>query len=303
MKQILFSFFMGAFCLVIFSCEEQEKLGLEQSEKGFNLRVTPDKGTFDISAGDPQVNFTMFSDTKTIEKITILVELNQFGSENPTPRAVLKEIPGSVFSGSPSSSVAIKLSEFVGAVGLTLDDLAGGDIFTIYNEVSMSDGRVYPDTLELGDGQFINLENSFFTAAATTSYTGTLSFPVLCPFIASDAAGTYTVTTDDFETYLDPNYEPQAIEGPGPNQVTFINLFGHPEGYDIIVDVDPVTDVATIRKQPAWHSDNFGIPYGEGSIEGGGFYFSCTGFITVDLEHTVSAGSFGTFKLELTKKP
>lgn len=303
MKQILYSFLLGVLVLSISSCEEQEKLGLVQSEKGFNLRMAPDKGSFDISAGDPQINFTIYSDTKTIEKITIFVELLQFGSGGPTSQAMLKEIPGNVFANSPSSTVSLKLSEFVGAVGLTLDDLAGGDMFTIYNQVSMADGRVYPDTLQLGDDGFVNVENSFFTAAGTTSYTGTLSFPVLCPFVAADAAGTYTVTRDDFETYLDPNYQPEVIVGPGPNQVTFINLFGHPEGYDIVVDVDPVTDVATVRKQPAWHSDNFGIPFGEGSVEGGGFYFSCTGFITVDLEHTVDAGSFGTFKLELSRNP
>jgi hypothetical protein len=285
------------------SCEDQEKLGLEESDKAFNLRVVPDKGSFDISAGDPSINFTMYSDTKTIDKVTILVELAQFGSDGPTSRAVLKEIPGNVFSNSSSSTVSIKLSEFASAVGFTVDELAGGDIFNIYNQVSMNDGRVYPDTIQLGDNEFVNVENSFFTAAGSTSFTGTIAFPVLCPFVPSEAAGTYTVTRDDFETYLDPNYEPEVIAGPGPNQVTFINLFGHPEGYDVIVDVDPVTDVATVHKQVAWHADNFGVPFGEGSIEGGGFYFSCTGFITVDLQHTVDAGSFGTFKLELTKKP
>ena len=45
------------------------------------------------------------------------------------------------------------------------------------------------------------------------------------------------------------------------------------------------------------------VAYGEATIEGGGFYFSCTGFITLDLEHVVGAGSFGTHKLELTKNP
>ena len=303
MRHIFFLFLFCTLVLGMFSCEDQEKFGLEESDKAFNLRVVPDKGSFDISAGDPSINFTMYSDTKTIDKVTILVELAQFGSDGPTSRAVLKEIPGNVFSNSSSSTVSIKLSEFASAVGFTVDELAGGDIFNIYNQVSMNDGRVYPDTILLGDDQFINVENSFFTAAGSTSFTGTIAFPVLCPFVPAEAAGTYTVTRDDFETYLDPNYEPEVIPGPGPNQVTFINLFGHPEGYDVIVDVDPVTDVATVHKQVAWHADNFGVPFGEGSIEGGGFYFSCTGFITVDLEHTVDAGSFGTFKLELTKKP
>ena len=50
----------------------------------------------------------------------------------------------------------------------------------------MADGRVYPYTLNLGGEDFLNVQNSFFTAAGTTSFTGTLNFPVLCPFIASE---------------------------------------------------------------------------------------------------------------------
>lgn len=302
MKQILFSFFIAAVGGVILSCEEQEKFGMAQSDKAFNLRMAPDKNSFDISAGDPQINFTLYSDTRSIEKITFMVELLQFGDEGPTPRALLKEVPGSVFGDQPSTSVTLKLSDFVTAVGLTLDDLAGGDEFTIYNQVTMNDGRVYPDSLEFGDEKFVNVENSFFTAAGTTSFTSQISFPVLCPFVAADAAGTYTMTTDEIEASYEPS-EPEVIVGPGPNQVTIKNLFAHPEGYDVIVDVDPATDVATVRKQVAWNSANFGLSFGEASVEGDGFYFSCTGFVTLDLEHTVEAGSFGTFKLELTRKP
>ncbi len=188
------------------------------------------------------------------------------------------------------------------ALGLTLDDLGGGDLFNVYNEVIMSDGRVYPDTLEFGDEKFVNVENSFFTAAGTTSFTSTLVFAVLCPFVTEDAVGTYTITTDEAEVFCEADYEPVAVAGPGPNQITFKNLFGHPQNYDIVVDVDPETAVATVRKQTAWDSDNFGFGLGEATVEGEGVFFSCTGFITVDLDHSVADGSFGVYKLELTKQ-
>jgi hypothetical protein len=301
MKQILYSFFILAFGASMIACEEQGKFGLDESEKAFNLRLAPDKGSFDISQGDPSINFTMYSDNKNIETITILVELLQFGEEEPTRRAILKEIPGNLFSDAASTVVPIKLSEFVGAVGLTLDDLAGGDIFTIYNQVNLNDGRVYPDTLEFDGEEFVNVENSFFTAAGSTSFTGTLSFPVLCPFVASEAAGTYSITRDDFEIALDPEHQPEVIAGPGANQVTYVDMLAH--GYDVVVDVDPVTDVATVKKQLAWDPGNYGLPYPGGFVEGEGFYFSCTGFLTLDLEHTVSAGTYGTFRIEFTKNP
>ena len=301
MKQILYSIFILAIGVSMVACEEQGKFGLDESEKAFNLRLAPDKGSFDISQGDPSINFTMYSDNKNIETIKIFVELLQFGDEEPTKRAMLKEVPGNVFSSSPSTVVPIKLSEFVQAVGLTLDDLAGGDIFTIYNEVALADGRIYPDSLEFDGEKFVNVENSFFTAAGSTSFTGTLDFPVLCPFIATEAAGTYSITRDDFEVALDPAHEPEVKPGPAANQVTVVDMLGH--GFDVIVDVNPVTDVATVKKQLAWDPGNYGLPYPGGFVEGGGFYFSCTGFLSLDLEHTVSAGTYGTFRIEFTKNP
>lgn len=302
MKQLLYSVCVIVSALMTSSCEEQEEFGLAQSEKGFNLRVAPDKNSFDISAGDPEINFTIYSDTKTIDKVIIYVDLIKFGSDGPTPQALLKEIPGDMLGTSPSA-VQMKLSEFVGAVGLTLDDLGGGDIFNIYNEVTLSDGRVYPDTLDFDGEEFANVENAFFTAAGTTSFTTTLTFPVLCPFVTDDAIGIYSITRDDFEAAWDPTYKPEVIAGPGPNQVTFVNMLSNPQGYDIIVDVNPATDVATVKAQKGWHSGNYGAPFGEILIEGGGFYFSCTGFLTLDLAHNLADGrTYGTFRIEFTKE-
>ncbi len=302
MKQILYSICIIALGSVIFSCEEQEEFGIAQSQKGFNLRLAPDKNAFDISAGDPEINFTIYTDSKTIDNVVIYVDLLKFGSDGPTSQALLKEIPGSMLT-PPSTNVQMKLSEFVGAVGLTLDDLGGGDIFNIYNEVTLSDGRVYPDTLEFDGEEFANIENAFFTAAGTTRFSTTLSFPVLCHFITADAIGTYSITRDDLEVVFDPAYKPEVIAGPGPNQVTIVNMLSHPAGYNIIVDVNPVTDVATVKSQKGWDSGNFDLPFGEISVEGGGFYFSCTGFLSLDLAHNLADGrSFGIFRIELTKE-
>ncbi len=304
MKQILISFTIIAFSMIIFSCEEQAKFGLEESDKAFNLRMSPDKNTFDISQGDPQINFTVYSDTKSIDNVRIIVEFVEFGGDGPSTRRLLKELPGNVFATSPSTTVSIKLSEFAAAVGLTLNDIKGGDIFNIHNQVNMVDGRVYPDTLDLGGDEYVNVENSFFTSAGSTSYTSTLSFAVLCPFIAAEAAGTYIITRDDAEVSFDPTYQPIVIAGPGANQVTIKNLFAHPENYDVVVDVDPASAVATVEKQVAWNSDNFGFGLGPASIEGEGLFFSCTGFITLNLVHSVDAGPFaGTYVLEMTRKP
>jgi spore coat protein U-like protein len=124
---------------------------------------------------------------------------------------------------------------------------------------------------------------------------------VSCPFIAAESAGTYRITVDEMEAYYnDLNYDLIVVAGPGENQITLKNIFDHPDPdnpgqtYDVIVDVDPATGIATVDKQPAWHSSNFGMPYGVTSVEGGGFVFTCTGTIILTMEHTVALGSFGT---------
>lgn len=293
---------------IVISCAEQEKFGLVESVRGFNFRAIPDVNSFDISLGDPEITFTLYSQNKDIKQVNVWVELNQFATQTITDRVLLKTINGKTLTNNGSSKLSISLSEFAEAVELTHADLQGGDIFTIYNEVEMDDGRVYPDSVLLGGKPYVNMENSFSTTAVSTSYTYQLSFPVLCPFLVDEAVGTYAVTRDDFETYLDPSYKPEIVEGANPGEIIIKNIFGHPEpspgAYDIIVKVNPNTDVATVVKQDAWLCSNFAstCTLGTGYVEGAGFFFSCTGFLTLDLKQSVDAGNYGTFKLELTKE-
>ncbi len=119
-----------------------------------------------------------------------------------------------------------------------------------------------------------------------------------CPFNAENAAGTYTITRDDFQTSVG-DLEFEVVAGPGDNQITLINPFDHvnpvtgEQDYDVIVTVDPATAAATVTQQAAWHCNNFGCGFGVGSVDGTVFVFSCSGTITLNLRHTVAAGSFG----------
>lgn len=302
MRNIKYFILCLAVCAIALSCDEQDKLGLDESEKGFNLRVIPDKTTFDISEGDPVINFRIYSDTRTIQSVQILADFLKFGDENSTSIRLVKELPGDQLGVTPSIDVPIKLSEFASAIGLSLDDLSGGDVFTIHNKVTMVDGRVYPDTLVLGGNQFVNLENSFFTAANTTSFTSTLAVPVLCPFVAADAVGTYTVVTEEAGVLWEEGHQVEVVPGPGENQVTIKDMFGYPQGFDVIVNVNPATAVATIATQAAWDTDAIGFNLGLASVRGSGLFFSCTGFMSVPLTHSFPGGEFdGTYLYEMRR--
>ncbi len=190
------------------------------------------------------------------------------------------------------SNLTITIDEIASAAGIKKEDINPGDRVDIEATVTNSDGLIFTSADFTGD---------LFNPGERQAMQYSVFF--LCPWNESEAVGKYLIVRDDFETTLDIAREIEAVAGPGENEITFKNLFSHPEGYDVTVAVpDPSTAVATVAKQAAWHCDNFGCPYGEGRVEGGGLFFSCSGFLTLTLSHTVDAGGFGDFALDLQKQ-
>jgi hypothetical protein len=192
MKKILYSWMLLGL-IVLFACEEQGKLGLDESEVGFNFRMIPNATSFNLVDEDPSITFTMYSETNNIKKVNVVVELYQFLSNSRTWRFNLAEIDGATITNDGTSKITIPLSTFTNVTGVDPTTLGGGDVFTIYNVVELENGRVYPDTIDLGGKKYINTENSYFPSGATTSFTGQLNFPMVCP-VSSPFTGTYTVT-------------------------------------------------------------------------------------------------------------
>ena len=128
-----------------------------------------------------------------------------------------------------------------------------------------------------------------------------------CPFDIDNYTGTYLATTDDFGIYIGQPMPFEVVAGPGPNQITLVDVAAHPEMYDVVVDVDPATGDLTVPKQPALNYNNFGATqYGELSWEGSGTSGStpgnCIGIMDITAAFTVDAGSFGEFELVFEKQ-
>lgn len=194
------------------------------------------------------------------------------------------------------ASVEINASELAAALGVTMDDFLPGDAFNVVCTVTSTDGKE------------VTIEQLDEDAAGNPGQRQAFNYTtyISCPFNASDAAGTYEATVDDFGTFAD-NGQFEVIAGPGENQITCKDWFGHsvpgaPDAtYDVIIDVDPNSGIATVSKQDAWHCDTWGCPYGTGRVDGGGFVFSCSGTISLVLEHTVDLGSFGQYAIVCQK--
>ncbi|GAB4395871.1 MAG: hypothetical protein OHK0053_07230 [Microscillaceae bacterium] len=122
---------------------------------------------------------------------------------------------------------------------------------------------------------------------------------VSCPFDAASMAGTYSLVFDRWEGFLVADPAIAVVAGPGANQFTIKDIFGHgavegrPDGfYDVVVDVNPSTGQATVQRQRSQNSALYGLTFGFIDVDGGGFAFSCTGRVELSFQHRVSAGTF-----------
>lgn len=133
----------------------------------------------------------------------------------------------------------------------------------------------------------------------------TLSYA--CPFDTANYEGTWIATSVDFpRVYLNGIVPFEIVAGPGENQITLINPAAHPEGYDIIVDVNPANGNLTIARQPFLNYNSFNVTqYGELRIEGTGTSGpaagECFGQFSINTGYFVDAGTFGEFGMSFVR--
>lgn len=190
-----------------------------------------------------------------------------------------------------------KLSDLL---GVPASNFNFGDTFKFRGSCVSKDGIAYD----------INTNTS--TALYTTGYDSAFlfDFVLACPGepSVSDLTGTWTITIDDFGVVLGSGGTFEMIAGPGENQLTLIDPFGHVDlsgnPFNVVMDIDPATSTASISTQDSWNSAAYGLEYGIGRITGSGAnVFNCVGngSINFNFNYTVDAGSFGTYNMVFTK--
>ncbi|MEQ9426523.1 MAG: hypothetical protein RJQ09_19020 [Cyclobacteriaceae bacterium] len=122
---------------------------------------------------------------------------------------------------------------------------------------------------------------------------------VSCPFVASEAAGDYTLENDAVGFFLSSGFSATA----SGTTLTLEDPMGYGFGDQVAIEVDPDVGSATMGSQESWLSDVApgAGPYGRGNVNGSGFVFSCAGIINMDWTFTVAAGSFGSGNVTATK--
>jgi hypothetical protein len=184
--------------------------------------------------------------------------------------------------------------------GQKLIDLFGpikvDDNFDVSVDITTQSGKKYLAFPTAGAGYGSNVA---IQPGASTS----IRYTAVCQFNADAYNGNFVVQTDEIGNFNAGDIVP--VTKVDATHLSFEYPVFDPE--PIVITIDPVTNIATVPKQvygnygtpPAW-------PYGDVSVQSvagnDNFVAPCQGILSLNLEHTVSAGSFGAFKIVLKKQ-
>ena len=150
-------------CAVIFSftsCEDEDKdrLDLNQIETGAilrtieNLSATVDRSNPGADIMGAIVEFDDFLNDDLLESVDVYIEfIDTTPDENfevqTVPEVFITNIPAGAFdtaaTGKPTANIQVNMGDALTALGITSDDLYGGDVFIIRFALNLTDGRVY----------------------------------------------------------------------------------------------------------------------------------------------------------------
>jgi hypothetical protein len=173
------------------NCKDEEEIRFEMDDlqDAVNLRIERTSAQFDASDPAAQVELTYYSENSDITSVDIYTDYYSLLEDETSDRYLVETMDGASITNDGSTKNVITLQQLKDAVGLA--DLAGGDQFSVYHVVTLADGRVYPDTVQVGEDQFVNVEGGIILGA-TSSFTPRLNFAISCPIEnPSFATGTY----------------------------------------------------------------------------------------------------------------
>lgn len=314
MKKLSYTLILsGILSLILYSCQKLEETRIPETEKAANVRIQLDPKYSSLRADDipnAKIVFSVYSENTNIDQVELIAEYYNFASDSLYSRRIIRTFKQSDFDAADGAikNITITSKDLAKTFGLaSLNEMGGGDRFDFYNITSLTNGLVFPDTILLNGNPVLNISPGVINTASTTSYTTGFTVYVACPFVANDAVGTYEVVRDDWADW-NPGEQLDVVANADGTGIIIKGLYSKFRNdsrgpYDVEVLVDANTGIATVEQQPAWeyywYAGTEG--YGTGSVAGGGFVFSCSGIINLTLEHTVTAGTFGSYTIILQK--
>lgn len=177
------------------------------------------------------------------------------------------------------ATVKVKLADVVQKLGMTLDDITKGDVFTV-------------EVVTESNGQWYRSNTAAFNPA------------VVCPYIPSLVSGSYHANSPDWGSDGDVT----ITVDPNDEYVVYVSGLEEIEG--LVEDKGPLKMVisqkdysVTVDRQVIASSlAPWGLSYTNLAYEGSGSLSTCDGTYTMSFTISVDQGTFGTYSFTLTKK-
>jgi hypothetical protein len=259
-----------------------------------------DKGVYVGIDGSPASELFYFNNATSSYKANMKV----FGSLKITKMdsyAVLKSnVDGSdslvlvKTTNFPASTWEVTLQDVATGLNTSLDSFDPGDQVILRNKLTTADGKVW------SADNTSNLSGGLLSGAAYKNLLADVSVFVTCPFVADDAVGTYTVIRDDWEDVF-PGDQLEVVKV----DATTIDIVQYPttkyNQVPVRVTVDPTSGVATVTKQySGQYEDSKGNKL-DAYTAGGGYVFSCAGYVTLTLDFTYAGSPYNGYTLIISK--
>lgn len=198
--------------------------------------------------------------------------------DNSTDVSVWSQIKEVPYTGA-GTELKVTATELATALGVPPSGLEAGTSYTIFTRVITKSGKKYDYSNANDDGG-----GGLITGPAYKSVFY-FQLTIVCPFTGS-MTGTYKVLRDDWADWSEGDMV-QVTDGPGANQIDLSAVWPNPAYGSIvnplIVDIDPASGTATV---PEVVFGEYSVEYtAEGAGDGGvaGYVFSCTGYITLNI--------------------
>jgi hypothetical protein len=292
MKKFIISFVgIGCLFMLLQACKKQ-KISGDSSNLILGSYVTLDStinGILDVGNAASTVSIKVGkyvgSPVATINVYAVIGS----NSEDTTGWKFIKSAPYS-----DGMVLTVSTAELGTALG---KNPAPGNKYILQNQVVTKDGRKFstyntPDTY-----------NSFPAYKMALTWYAT----AVCAF-TGNMAGDYLLTKDSWNDYgasaSNPVLIPGAVkDGPGANEISIYVYPGAPAGGvetgPMIVDVNPVTGAATIKRSDI---GNYGDPSSETIVTGTGFVFDCVGVIDLFITFNYGGTPYANQEMIITKK-
>ncbi len=258
-------------------------------------------GTYLVKDSSVSANLNTSSGTSTVgiiahqypsgEAVDHIVIFAEKGTSYDT--TTWKKVKSVQYTAGSKVPLTVSTIELATAYGTSASSFTPGTLFTFFLRAVTKSGKTFDinNTADNGGGGLVT-GPAYKSALSFTAY-------VVCPFTGG-MTGTYKVIRDDWADWNAGDLV-QVTDGPGANQIDLEKVWPNVAYGSVIkpllVNIDPATGAASVPKV------DFGAyPTVTSAAYGSGYVFSCTGYITLNIDVIYGGGDQGGLSLILQKQ-